>query len=251
MGVQLIGRPGGEAVLLSIGAQLERRLRWQLQASAAVVNAPPRVQRVCMVSMHTSPAQAPGTGDSGGMNVALLATAHELALRGIAVDLVTRAAGPASGHRDRAGRRRCTNSPPARPDRFRKRNCPASPRVRRRSWRGWRPGRGAATTLIHAHYWLSGMAAQAVASDLGVPFVQSFHTLGAMKNQSLAPGQRAEPARRLSGEQFLAAAGAAPSSPAPRRRRPASSTTMRRRRRTDLGGPARRRRRAVPARSGG
>ena len=29
MGVQLIGRPGGERVLLSIGAQLERRLRWQ------------------------------------------------------------------------------------------------------------------------------------------------------------------------------------------------------------------------------
>lgn len=29
MGVQLIGRPGGEHVLLSLGAQLERRLSWQ------------------------------------------------------------------------------------------------------------------------------------------------------------------------------------------------------------------------------
>lgn len=29
IGVQLIGRPGGEGVLLSIGRQLERRLRWQ------------------------------------------------------------------------------------------------------------------------------------------------------------------------------------------------------------------------------
>jgi amidase len=29
MGVQLVGRPGGEAALLSIGAQLERRLQWQ------------------------------------------------------------------------------------------------------------------------------------------------------------------------------------------------------------------------------
>ncbi|WP_150308390.1 amidase [Planctomonas psychrotolerans] len=29
MGVQLVGRPGGEATLLSLGAQLERRLRWQ------------------------------------------------------------------------------------------------------------------------------------------------------------------------------------------------------------------------------
>jgi amidase len=29
MGVQLIGRPGGEATLLSLGAQLERSIRWQ------------------------------------------------------------------------------------------------------------------------------------------------------------------------------------------------------------------------------
>jgi amidase len=29
MGLQLIGRPGGEATLLAIGAQLERRIRWQ------------------------------------------------------------------------------------------------------------------------------------------------------------------------------------------------------------------------------
>ena len=29
MGVQLIGRPGGEATLLALGAQLERRFRWQ------------------------------------------------------------------------------------------------------------------------------------------------------------------------------------------------------------------------------
>jgi amidase len=29
MGVQLVGKPGGEATLLSIGAQLERRIGWQ------------------------------------------------------------------------------------------------------------------------------------------------------------------------------------------------------------------------------
>jgi amidase len=29
--VQLIGRPGGESTLLSIGSQLERRIRWQLR----------------------------------------------------------------------------------------------------------------------------------------------------------------------------------------------------------------------------
>ena len=34
MGVQLIGRPGGEATLLALGAQLERRLRWQVRVPA-------------------------------------------------------------------------------------------------------------------------------------------------------------------------------------------------------------------------
>jgi len=29
VGVQLVGRPGGEHVLLALGAQLERRFRWQ------------------------------------------------------------------------------------------------------------------------------------------------------------------------------------------------------------------------------
>ena len=35
MGVQLVGRPGGEATLLSIGAQLERRIGWQRRHPAA------------------------------------------------------------------------------------------------------------------------------------------------------------------------------------------------------------------------
>jgi amidase len=29
MGVQLVGKPGGESTLLAIGAQLERRIGWQ------------------------------------------------------------------------------------------------------------------------------------------------------------------------------------------------------------------------------
>jgi amidase len=36
MGVQLIGRPGGESTLLAIGAQLERRLHWERRAPALV-----------------------------------------------------------------------------------------------------------------------------------------------------------------------------------------------------------------------
>jgi amidase len=34
MGVQLIGRPGGESTLLALGTQLERRIRWQVRHPA-------------------------------------------------------------------------------------------------------------------------------------------------------------------------------------------------------------------------
>jgi len=36
MGVQLIGRPGGEATLLALGAQLERRLHWERRVAPGV-----------------------------------------------------------------------------------------------------------------------------------------------------------------------------------------------------------------------
>ena len=37
------------------------------------------VRRVAVVSVHSSPLAPPGVGDSGGMNVAVLALADELA----------------------------------------------------------------------------------------------------------------------------------------------------------------------------
>jgi amidase len=40
MGVQLIGRPGGEATLFALGAQLERRLRWQDRVAPEPLHSP-------------------------------------------------------------------------------------------------------------------------------------------------------------------------------------------------------------------
>ena len=49
------------------------------------------VERVAMIAMQTSPAAPPGTADAGGLNVTTLGLATELALRGVEVDLITRA----------------------------------------------------------------------------------------------------------------------------------------------------------------
>ncbi|MET4704250.1 glycosyltransferase [Frigoribacterium sp. UYMn621] len=161
------------------------------------------VHRVALVSMHSSPAALAGSGDSGGMNVSLLATATELAARGVEVDLVTRttgsaavtsladgvelhelaAGGPGVIAKDRLGEVA---------DEFGEAVAQLTGRASPRY------------DIIHAHYWLSGLATLPVALELGLPFVQSFHTLGAMKNANLAPGQTPEPERRLLTEMYLA-----------------------------------------------
>jgi D-inositol-3-phosphate glycosyltransferase len=161
------------------------------------------LHRVALVSMHTSPAALAGSGDSGGMNVSLLATATELAVRGVEVDLITRASGEtgvthlADGvvlHELRAGPRGLI--PKDRlgdvADEFGEAVAQLTGRQKARY------------DLIHAHYWLSGLATLPVALELGLPFVQSFHTLAAMKNAALAPGQAPEPERRLRTEMYLA-----------------------------------------------
>ncbi|MDY0113989.1 MAG: glycosyltransferase, partial [Corynebacterium sp.] len=56
-----------------------------------------RPERVAVISMHTSPLEQPGTGDAGGMNVYVLRTCRELASRGVAVDVYTRATRPSQG----------------------------------------------------------------------------------------------------------------------------------------------------------
>lgn len=154
-----------------------------------------------MVTMHTSPAARPGTGDAGGMNVAVLALARELAGRGIEVDLITRAeAAPVPvdlGHRMRlvpveAGLRQPLPKTElaAIGDEFGE---AVAEVARERDY-----------DVIHAHYWLSGLATLPVAIELGVPFVQSFHTLAAMKNRSLARDDSPEPEQRMRAEAFIA-----------------------------------------------
>jgi len=56
--------------------------------------------------------------------------------------------------------------------------------------------------VIHSHYWLSGLAARELRAVWGTPIVQMFHTLGLVKNQIAAPGER-EPQRRIDAEREI------------------------------------------------
>lgn len=59
--------------------------------------------------------------------------------------------------------------------------------------------------VLHAEHWFSGIAALPVARELGVPIVQSYHSIAAAPDSPLTDGERPESPGRLAGERRLAA----------------------------------------------
>jgi D-inositol-3-phosphate glycosyltransferase len=164
------------------------------------------VRRVAVLSVHSSPLAPPGVGDSGGMNVTIRALAGELARAGIASDLYTRAASP--------------DDPPVvelQPG-VRLLHLPAGPPapVPKQTLPRYlcaflcsllRAGeRYGPYDVLHSHYWVSGWVARLARERWDSPMVHSFHTLGRVKNLSLADGDQPEPPTRLAGEERVAAA---------------------------------------------
>ncbi len=59
-----------------------------------------------------------------------------------------------------------------------------------RAWSEWRPD------VVHAHYWMSGLASLDAAAQVGVPLVQTFHALGATKRRYHGIADTSPPERR-------------------------------------------------------
>jgi D-inositol-3-phosphate glycosyltransferase len=163
----------------------------------------PAVRRVAVLSVHTSPLDQPGTGDGGGLNVSVREVALRMAARGVHVDVFTRWADPslpatvelAPGvqvHHVTAG-----PVAPVSKDEVANHLCAFVLGLQRHHTAGTHD-------LIHAHYWLSGWVGRRVAQSWGLPLVQTFHTLGVLKNATLAPGDRPEPPLRLHAERRVA-----------------------------------------------
>ena len=165
-------------------------------------------RRVAMLSVHTSPLDQPGTGDSGGMNVYITELASRLAGRGVLVDVFTRAtassqpavvplapgvdvrhvvAGPYEGlgKADLPGQLCALTAGVLRAEAARP--------------EGW-------YDLVHSHYWLSGQVGWLAADRWNVPLVHTMHTMALVKNAALAAGDTPEPAGRVIGEHQVVAA---------------------------------------------
>ena len=161
------------------------------------------VSRVGLISVHTSPLARPGTGDGGGLNVYVRETATRLAARGIHVDIFTRWEDPdlpetvtltdgVEVHHIEAGSKR-----PLPKSEVANLLCAFVLGLQRHPSAGQHD-------VLHAHYWLSGWVGRRVAQRWGTPMVQTVHTLGLLKNATLAPGDVPEPALRLVAEQRVA-----------------------------------------------
>ena len=138
------------------------------------------VQRVAVLSLHTSPLTQPGSGDSGGMNVYVRELVSALAQAGVDCTTYTRATRPdlpevvqvEPGHR--------VVHIPAGPYDLSKEQLPSV-----------LTEFGDAVVdhlkndfpadVLHANYWLSGLVAHRVKHELDLPFVSTFHTLAKVK----------------------------------------------------------------------
>ncbi|MCO5970805.1 glycosyltransferase [Actinoallomurus soli] len=153
-----------------------------------------------MVSEHASPLATLGGADAGGQNVHVRALAVALAERGHEVVVHTR--------RDDAD---LPDSVPFAPG-VRVEHVPAGPprpipkddllpymadfaaRLGRR-WLSRPPD------IVHAHFWMSGLAALGGAREHGVPVVQTFHALGRVKRRYQRDADTSPPGRvRLEGQ---------------------------------------------------
>jgi glycosyltransferase involved in cell wall biosynthesis len=161
--------------------------------------------RIAMVSEHASPLAVLGGVDAGGQNVHVAALAGALARRGHEVVVHTRRDSPALPEQvAMAGCGVVVDHVPMGPptelpkDALLAHVAELADGLRER-WTAERPD------VVHAHFWMSGLAALEAARPLGIPVVQTFHALGVVKRRhqgadDTSPDGRIALERRLAQE---------------------------------------------------
>lgn len=163
-----------------------------------------RTLRVAYISMHTSPLASPGSADAGGMNVVELNSALAMGRRGHQIELITRCDDPSLPEIVDVGEGvRVVNLRAGEPRSYAKSAqeeliAPFEAALREYLLRGDRPD------LIHSHHWFSGVAALPVARELGVPHVQTYHSVAAPEGADLSAGEVPESPGRRPGERLTA-----------------------------------------------
>ena len=138
------------------------------------------MQRVSVLSLHTSPLAQPGVGDGGGMNVYVRELVSSLAHAGIDCTTYTRA-----WDRDLPREilvepnHRVVHIPAGDVDLPKGELESVIPEFTDGVLGHIRANGG--TDVVHANYWLSGVAGHSIKHELNVPLVSTFHTFARVK----------------------------------------------------------------------
>jgi D-inositol-3-phosphate glycosyltransferase len=155
-----------------------------------------------MVSEHASPLAALGGADAGGQNVHVAALATTLGRRGHDVTVFTRRDDPGLPSQVEIGPGAVVEHVDA---------GPAAP-ISKDELLPWMDGFGEhlrrsflrrPPDLVHAHFWMSGLATLTAVRGLDIPVVQTFHALGVVKRRHQG-SKDTSPAARLGIEETLA-----------------------------------------------
>ena len=155
--------------------------------------------RIAMVSEHASPLAAVGGVDAGGQNVHVLELGTALAAAGHDVTVWTRRSDeptPATVVlRPGLTVRTVPAGPPAPvPKDELVPYLPALARALRADWAALSSS-GRRPDVVHAHFWMSGLAAVSAAAPLDLPVVQTFHALGSVKRRHQGADDTSPPGR--------------------------------------------------------
>jgi len=159
--------------------------------------------RIAMISEHASPLAEPGDGTTSGQNIHVAELSAALTARGHEVRVYTRGSAPGLPERVAAPAGYMVVHVPA---------GPAAPVARdallpymkdfghwlARTWQedGWRPD------VVHAHFWMSGVAAVIARRQVDLPIVQTYHVLGTVKRRHHGAADPS-PAERIGYERAL------------------------------------------------
>jgi D-inositol-3-phosphate glycosyltransferase len=142
--------------------------------------------RLAILSFHTSPLTQPGAGDGGGMNVYVRELSSALAGAGVECEVFTRSW--------RHNQDPVVEVEPG----FRVHHVPAGPEasVAKEDLPEHldeftagvldRIGESGPADVVHANYWLSGVAGHTIKHRLELPLVSTFHTLARVKAEEAA-----------------------------------------------------------------
>ncbi len=159
--------------------------------------------RVAMISVHTSPFAQLGGRDTGGMNVYVRELSRHLADRGVKVDIFTRRTDlktPQISHVHDGVRLINIEAGPAEPVNKDTLFCSLPEFASEMAYLAIQEG--TRYDIVHAHYWLSGWAANLLKAYWNVPLVMMFHTLAHLKN-AVAGDDKKETLLRLQIENRL------------------------------------------------